>query len=358
MSGRTPDDDRIVVTGAGLVTAVGHESNMASAAVWAGISRLAEIKDFVAENDAMTAGGVVAGVTNGLGGKERLLSLALPAASEALFAAEEFWEDLPLAEGKLFLSLAPPERPDVEEFDKETLAGFLEETAMQEIPAVEIVREGHSGGILALSKAVELLRAGTVAVCVVGGVDSLVDAPTLSWLEDAGRLKTDDRAQGFCTGEAAGFLVVETASAARRRGAPALCEILGALHGAEEAHLFSDRPLVGKGLAAAVNGLLANRGMTAGGIDLILCDLNGEHYRMKEWGLAQGRIFDGSAPLPELRHPAESIGDVGAASAAVLVAIGATVLKQKLFGGRSILVWTSADAGGRGCALLGPPPEL
>jgi 3-oxoacyl-[acyl-carrier-protein] synthase-1 len=351
------DGDRIVVTGVGLMTPVGHDSIMACAAVWAGISRLVGIEDFVTENDARTAGGVVTGVTDGLGGKQRLLSLAVPAAREALFAAEEFSEDLRLAEGKLFLSLGPPERPDVEDFDKETLAVFLEETGLQEICSVEIIREGNSGGILALSKAIELLREGTVKVCVVGGVDSLVEDPTLTWLEEAGRLKTDDRAQGFSTGEAAGFLVIEKVSAARQRGAPALCEVLEALHVAEEAHLFSDRPMLGRGLARAVNDLLATREMKTDGIDLIICDLNGEHFRMKEWGLAQGRIFDGSAPLPEIRHPAENIGDVGAASATVLVAMGATALNQRLFEGRNMLVWASSDAGGRGCALLGPPPN-
>lgn len=351
-----PAGDQIVVTGVGLMTPVGHDSIMACAAVWAGISRLVGIADFVTENDAMTAGGVVTGVTEGLGGKERLLSLAVPAAREALFAAEEFYEDLCLAEGKLLISLGPPERPDVDDFDKEAIAAFLEETGLQEISSVEIIREGNSGGILALSKAIGLLREGTVKVCVVGGVDSLVEGPTLSWLEDAGRLKTDDRAHGFSAGEAAGFLVIEKASAARQRGAPAICEVLEALHVMEEAHVFSDRPLLGKGLARSVNDLLASRGMKTDAIDLILCDLNGEHYRMKEWGLAQGRIFDGSAPLPEIRHPAENIGDVGAASATVMVAIGATAQKQRHFEGQHMLVCASSDAGGRGCALLGPPP--
>jgi 3-oxoacyl-[acyl-carrier-protein] synthase-1 len=87
-------------------------------------------------------------------------------------------------------------------------------------------------------------------------------------------------------------------------------------------------------------------------INGIICDLNGEHYRMKEWGLAQSRLFNGTSLIPELWHPAENIGDVGASSAIVFSAIAAAAINNRYFGGPNLLLWTSSDMGGRGCLLL------
>jgi 3-oxoacyl-[acyl-carrier-protein] synthase-1 len=344
--------EKIVITGTGLVTPVGHDSIMAPAAIRAGISRFGEISEFATTKGAKAVGSFVTGVTDDRSGSDRLLSMAIPALQEALFMAEEFYEDLDMSQGKLFLSLSPAEKPTFEEFDKDDLQTLLEVAQAEGIQSIGIVRDGHAGGIAALSSAMSLLWERKVRFCIVGGVDSLVEFPALNWLEEGGRLKTDDRPYGFIPGEAAAFLVLELESEAKERGAPALCRILDTVYTKEEATIFSDRPLFGKGLAESISRVLGNQGMQINSIDGILCDLNGEHYRMKEWALAQSRIFDGSTPVPELWHPAECFGDIGAASGVVLAAAAAAAIRRSYFQGPNILVWTSSDMGGRGSLLI------
>ena len=344
--------DKVVITGIGMVTPVGHDSVMASAAVWSGISRVGEIPDFVTRKGATSVGGFAYGVTDERSGSDRLLSMAIPAVQEALFTAEEFYEDLDLSSGKLFLSLSPPERPTYEEFDRDDMQTLLELAQAEKLQSVEVIREGHAGGIVALSKSITLLREKKAKVCIVGGADSLVEYPSLAWLEEEGRLKTDDRPTGFIPGEAAAFLVLELASSAGKRGAPILGEIIGTGYTMEEAHILSDKPLIGKGLAESIKGSFNNKKGGFDRIDGIICDLNGEYYRMKEWGLAMGRVFDGPDPLPELWHPAEFFGDVGAASAVVSTAIAVSAINNGYFSGPNLLIWASSDAGGRGSAFL------
>jgi 3-oxoacyl-[acyl-carrier-protein] synthase-1 len=344
--------EEVVITGMGMITPVGRDSVMAPAAVWSGISRVGEIPGFVTRKGVTSVGGFVYGVTDERSGSDRLLSMAIPAAQEALYMAEEFYEDLDLSSGKLFLSLSPPERPVYEEFDRDDMQTLLELAQAEKLHSVEVIREGHAGGIVALSKSITLLREKKAKVCIVGGVDSLVEYPSLAWLEEEGRLKTDDRPTGFIPGEAAAFLVLELASAAGKRGAPILGEIIGTGYTMEEAHILSAKPLIAKGLAESIKESLNNKKGEIDRIDGIICDLNGEYYRMKEWGLAMGRVFDGSTPVPELWHPAEFFGDVGAASAVVCTAIAVSAINNGYFSGPNVIIWASSDTGGRGSVLL------
>ena len=203
-----------------------------------------------------------------------------------------------------------------------------------------------------MSKAVSHLRNDDIKFCLVGGIDSLVEYPSLAWLEDSNRLKTDDRSTGFIPGEASAFIVLELEASARSRGAPILGEILNTAYTVEEANILSDKPLFGKGLSDSISKTFMNQNIEISQLNGIICDLNGEYYRMKEWGLAQSHLFNGDSPVPELWHPAECIGDVGAASVIVYMAITIVAIKNGYFNGPNILIWTSSDIGGRGSLLL------
>lgn len=345
-------NERVVITGVGMVTPVGHDSIMAPASINAGISRFNEIPDFVTKKGAASVGSFAYGITDDRSGSDRLLSMAIPAAQEALFMAEEFYDDLNIPEGVLFLSLSPKERPTYEEFDQDDTRDLLELAEIEAISSVEIIKEGHSGGVIALSKSIFLLRQKKAKVCIVGGVDSLVEYPTLAWLEENRRLKTDDRPYGFIPGESAAFLVLELESTAMQRGAPILAQIINTGYAIEEANMFSDKPLYGLGLPESINTTLINSNLSSDQINGMICDLNGEYYRMKEWSLAQSRIFDGSTPVPQLWHPAEYIGDVGASSVIVFTALAVAGINNDYFCGEKLLVWSSSDMGGRGSVIL------
>src|SRR5262249_4508484 len=63
--------------------------------------------------------------------------------------------------------------------------------------------EGHVAGFKALEAARAILRAREASACLVCGVDSYLNAPRLSWLSEAMRLKTADNSDGLIPGEAA-----------------------------------------------------------------------------------------------------------------------------------------------------------
>ena len=374
------ENDPIVVTGAGLVTPVGHDSLSAAIAIRSGISRFQEIPGFATSAGAAYTGAQVYGVTDGRSGSGRLLSMAIPAAREALFSAEEFYEEIDLSLSRLLLSLPPSERPSYDDFGEADLSSFLEATQLEGLrkslppagarvdgaaflnqqeailsdkreapPSVEIFRDGNCGGITCLKRAEHLLHNTALRHCIVGAFDSLVEFPALAWLEEAGRVKTDDRPYGFIPGEAAAFLVLELRSEALRRGAPPLAEIMTPVTTREDATIFADLPLRGRALSEAIQATLTGSGVDP---DFIICDLNGEYYRSKEWALAMGGVFKNKEVVPELWHPAENIGDVGAASAIVCAIVAMNGLRQGYFHGDNALVWTSSDAGGRGAVMV------
>lgn len=348
------EQDAVVVTGVGLVTPVGHDSVSAPAAINAGIGRFRRIPMFLTKNGAGTAGASAYGLTDDRNGSDRLLAMAVPAMQEALFAAEEFYDELDLSRGRLLICMSPAERPRYEDFDHDDLQTLLEASdALPLVGSAEVVTDGHAGGALALQRAAQLLRDGTVHSCVVGGVDSLIEYPALNWLNEARRLRTDDHPDGCIPGEAAAFLVIELASKARARGAPPMAELLVATFGREEAHLFSGSPLQGVGLTNVLRESLAAIASPAAGL---LCDANGEYWKMKEWSLAMTRVFSGVPAVPPLWQPAQSIGDVGAAAIPVLAAIAVAALDHGYLPGPKLLAWASSDSGGRGGVVIGAPP--
>jgi 3-oxoacyl-[acyl-carrier-protein] synthase-1 len=344
----------IAVTGAGMVTPVGHDAVSAAAAIRAGIARFEELEGFVTPQGHHATGSSVR-IAKGLSGGARTLALAVPAAQEALFAAQEGGGALGLGSCRLILALRPEERPAYGDFGREELQALLEGAEAEPLlEGAELVRDGHAGGMLALERAGQLLRSGAASCCLVGGVDSLVDDKTLRWLERGRRLKTEIRAEGFIPGEAAAFVALELEDAARARGARPLARLLSSASAQEAASVLSQEPLRGAGLEQAMRAALEGCAARPAEIAGVLCDLNGEYYRMKEWSLASMRLFRDWEEAPGLEHPAECIGDVGAATSPLLVALASTWLSLGFLGEAKLLLFSGSDGGTRGGAVLGP----
>jgi len=85
-------------------------------------------------------------------------------------------------------------------------------------PALTLAH-GWDAGLAAVAEAARLIAAGRAATVLAGGADEVTD--TLAGL-------LDSWGYGVHAAEGAGFLVLETAAAAQRRGAPALARVRGA----------------------------------------------------------------------------------------------------------------------------------
>ena len=363
----------IVVTGLGAVSPVGLYVQAMCAALRAGIARMGEVETHFVDGELLGKVPVIGGrvpterFEEGYApdewpghdrfevppppsrekivspGTERLVELALPAAREAFSDARPApgWGET------IGLYLGMDEHDD-----PSPLADALKDFHGDSTEAVVVVPGGRAGALAALSVAVEDLRAGKVRGALAGGVDSLVRGPVLVRLEAAGILKSESVPQGVIPGEAAAFLYLETGESARKRGARVLGRLLSA-GTAVEPTAGTNEPNRGAGLTRVLQQVCRD----AGGLNappLVVCDLNGDRYRALEWAMASIRTVGRLHGDMEVWHPADCIGDCGAASGA-LNAVWAVVSFLKGYAGADrALVWGGSEGKMRGAAIFAP----
>jgi 3-oxoacyl-[acyl-carrier-protein] synthase-1 len=90
-------------------------------------------------------------------------------------------------------------------------------------------------------------------------------------------------------------------------------------------------------------------------VEWVAGDLNGESYRAREWGLSQVMLLEHFRRLKHIWHPADSLGDVGAASGAVLVSLAARAWDKEYAPAEKCLIFAGSDDGSRGALLLQRP---
>lgn len=269
----------------------------------------------------------------------RMRALAIAAASEALGA-------VPAAAGvRLPVVLAlPAARPG---FDADA-AGRLAREIIGALPAVVDARacallvDGHAGGVRLLEAAERLLRgeSGPAAPAVlVGGVESYRDAAALQFIEETGRLRTEDDPLGWIPGEGAGFLLLTTRDGAARLEATPLAALDASAAAFEPRPWYAGRATIGEGLTHALREVFAVPGAPAE----CYCDMNGESWRADEWGYAYLRTAAHHAEPLAMSHPADCWGDVGAASGPMLIALAAQRFGQRRARAARALVWAASD---------------
>lgn len=269
-------------------------------------------------------------------------------------AAEEALEEVPRGEREripLLLCVAETERPGRIQGSEDALFGLLQRATACGVPgSSRVLAKGRTGVPTALALARTMIEEGSVSRVLILAVDSLLTAGTVAHYAGNDRLLTDDNSNGFMPGEAAGAVMLGPVTAGKPH---LLCAGFGFAE--EHACLDSQHPLRGEGLAAAVKGALAD---AEADIDEVACritDLSGEQYYFKEASLALSRTLRKRGENPELWHPAESVGEVGAASGAICLAVAnAAILKHYMPAGGTVLMHFSADAGERAAILAVP----
>jgi uncharacterized protein (TIGR02270 family) len=179
-------------------------------------------------------------------------------------------------------------------------------------------------------QAVADLHNGSCQMALVGCVDSLCVTTVLDRLCEANRLKSGTNPEGFVAGEAAGVILLELESHARRRNATVHAYITAWGRDFEEHPLTGTKPSKGKGLSNAFREAFAQLPGKGEEIDMVIADLNGECARAYEWGYTAGRIFPIDDKVRELKHPADCTGDCGAAMGMVLLATAAGLFSGAL----------------------------
>lgn len=127
---------------------------------------------------------------------------------------------------------------------------------------------------------------------------------------------------------------------------------LGLGRGTEPAALASEQPLRAEGLTEAIKSALSDAGCDMGDLDFRITDNSGEQYYFKEAALALSRTLRVRKEEFDIWHPADCIGEVGAAIGTALLAKTLSACQKAYTRGRSILVHAGNDGGRRAAAVL------
>jgi 3-oxoacyl-[acyl-carrier-protein] synthase I len=171
-----------------------------------------------------------------------------------------------------------------------------------------VIAQGRVGGAVALHHASRLIYEEGFRHVIVAGVDSYLVAGTLDAYEERERLLTPDNSDGFIPGEAGGALLVVPPGA----GKGLVC--LGMGFAVEPATIESEEPVRADGLTKAISDALTAAGLSMGDLDYRITDIGGEQYQFNEAALAEARLLRQHKEEFDIWHPADCIGEVGAAS--------------------------------------------
>lgn len=350
MSARAAGQE-LVVTGLGARTPVGLNVEQTCASIRAGIARFAEHEYYDAiapdpewdEPEPLLCASVP-DIDPFLDHQERLDALIRPLLGRMIGGLGLKRVDLP----RLGVLLALPENdPPLADWNltQEYLPRLLRSAGLAASGVLAANQEGHTGVFSLLRAAGRLIEGGRAEHCLVGGVDSYLLEDRLEWRDERWRLRGKRAVDGYIPGEACVMLHVQTRERAERTGA-AIRAVLGPVGQSVEEHPYlGERSSTGRGLIAALGAAL--EGGPSAMPSWVLSDLNGESYRHYEWALLETRLPEALSRVRRLLRPVESVGDVGAASGALLVACACEAFARGWAPANEAMLWTAADDGKR-----------
>jgi 3-oxoacyl-[acyl-carrier-protein] synthase-1 len=345
------------ITGIGAVSPVGCTAAETAASLRAGICRFCEQErlyrpltaDPQWDRPEPLVASVVPGVPLPVAGAARLVELGARALRDLFRTAALRRGDV----DRTGLFLALPEQDAVTAgwaLDASVGAALWARLELPPLSVASVRAEGSAGSLAILADAAAALHAGRYDLAIVVGVDTFIDRDRLRHLDDDFRVKSARATAAMVPGEAAVALLLERPDAAARRGALALASIASVATANEPQIRAGDRESSGRGLTEALRRAL--RGNPAGAPRWVLCDLNGEAYRAIEWGVVRTRVARELGAIARLTHPADCLGDVGAATGGVLVGQALAGFARGYAPAREALLWAGAAGELRAAARI------
>jgi 3-oxoacyl-[acyl-carrier-protein] synthase-1 len=340
----------LAITAVNAITSIGHDAAITAAAVRAGICRFSEYADYLDGEDNPITVALIREIREGRDTSARIAGSATRCLDNLLTGYFLNGTQRP-SHIRLILGTSMEERPGprYEESCEWSLPGVMKKWASKS--SVETAPMGNASVQHAIAQAGLLIERDPNALCIVGGVDSLLRNSTLTWFEQDSRLKSISygRQQGLIAGEAVCFLIVEDPSRARQANRPVLARITGLGLADEPAPRAANKSSRGTGLTEACRTALA--GTSGEGVRTVFGDLNGENFRAMEWCMTEKRCFKNRDQLRQFWTPANCYGDIGAASGAVLTAVAAQGIVRGWLQSPA-LVFCSDDHGPCGALVL------
>lgn len=344
-------DEAVYIVGIGACTPVGRTAWSSAAAVRAGICGFTQHPYMIDTAGEPMRAAIAPWIDIGVTGADRFEALLFPAIDEALETLDERSTD----SGRWALALGlPSARPGLSENLASDLLARIREHYGRALQGVATFENGHAAGLLGLRAATAKLRSGGLDGCIVAGVDSWIEPETLEWLEQCDQLHGAgplNNAWGFIPGEGAGALLLVREGMATSLDLPPLARVLavGASH--EPKRIKTETVCIGEGLTAAFRVALSALPPGAQVSD-IYCDMNGEPYRADEFGFTALRTKEHFESASDFIAPADTWGDVSAASGPLHLALACAAAQKHYARGAYAFAWASAEMGERAAAVL------
>jgi 3-oxoacyl-[acyl-carrier-protein] synthase I len=344
----------LAVTAVNSITPVGLDACMTAASVRAGITRLA----FYDEYQDAGCNPITIAKIKGINIvkediAERLGEFAKICLDDLL---NEYFQNISEQkrpfQGHILLGVASEKRPAQGNYADEIMSCLYPALGYWVAQTSgEVVEKGNVSLHHSIKKAAQYIASNPDALCVIGGVDSLLSESTLNWFDADNRLKSESygRHQGLSPSEAVCFLIVEDFERARQAKRPILARISSLGLAQEPNPRASDKSGIYTGLTEACQAAmepLKDRELKA-----VFGDFNGEESRAVEWTIAAMRSFRNPPGPPPVWRPAVHYGDIGAASGAVMAGIAAQGFTRNWLES-PVMIFCSDDHGPCGALVL------
>lgn len=333
----------IAILHSGLVTSVGLSAPASCAAIRAAVTNH-DATRFVDSEGEWIVGARVA-LEKPWRGRAKLLKMLAIAVAECLEPLEKIApQSLPL-----LLCVAERERPGrIGGLDDALFRELEQETGVTFHPDLSaIVPDGRASVGLALAQARKLIHERQAPYVLIGAADTLLVGRTLADCESRQRLLTSRNSNGFVPGEAAGAILISRPSDAERQ-----LRCYGVGYASERVTVETQEPFRADGLTQAIRAALAEAGCEMRDLDFRITDSSGEQYYFKEAALALSRTLRVRKERFDIWHPADCIGEVGAAIGAAMLAVALAGCRKAYAAGNNILWHLGNDAGHRAAAVL------
>jgi 3-oxoacyl-[acyl-carrier-protein] synthase I len=328
----------VAILASGMVTGVGLNSASSCAAIRCAIDNFSETR-FMDKGGEWIIGSQVP-LEQPWRGLPKLIHMAVPAIRECLAHVGKIKPEQIL----LLLCVAEKERPGrLEGLDDELFHQIQVELGIRFHPRSCVIPRGRVAAAFALDLARSLIHEEQLPFCLIAGADSFLLSGTISGYESKSRLLTSQHSNGFIPGEAAAAVLVGPPPAGTDRHL--LC--LGIGKGQERATIGSEEPLKADGLAQAFKNAFSAAGVGFERLDYRITDANGEQYWFKEAALALTRTMRVRKEEFDIWHPADCIGETGAASGPAIFSVALAATRKKYAPGPGTLVHLGSDDGER-----------
>jgi len=333
----------LAITGTGLVTGAGLSAPASCAAIRCAIDNFQETR--FRDNAGEWIIGSEVPLEQPWRGKTKLLRMAARVIGECLDGNRRI---VP-ASTPLLLCLAESQRcgrivADDDQFFRE----LQNELKVRFHDQSRVIASGHVSVGIAIQHARLFLNEPQFKHVMVAATDSLLVGSTLSYYEEKDRLLTSKNSDGFIPGEAASALVIE-AFHPKQEG-QLICRGLG--FGIEKAQIDSEAPLRADGLTDAIKEALRDAGCDESILQFKIVDVSGEQYQFKEASLAFSRIDRTKREEFDIWHPADCVGEVGAAIGPLMIAVLKAACEKAYAKGSNILMHLGNDDGKRSSMIF------